>query len=105
MKKSRKILALALSLSMLCTAALPLTAGAEQSISASDTLNHGVYVEYYEVEPNAPYDLVTSDLKNTGFVQTINFGDMNSVGLEMVGRNIYYGARLHFYIIPEESGN
>nr|WP_317412962.1 glycoside hydrolase family 38 C-terminal domain-containing protein [uncultured Solibaculum sp.] len=105
MKKSRKILAFALSLSMLTTTALPtLMAGAEQSISASDTLNHGVYVEYYEVEPNAPYDLITSDVKNTGFAQTIDFSDMNSLGLEMVGRNIYYGARLHFYIIPTESG-
>ena len=105
MKKSRKILAFALSLSMLTTTALPtLMAGAEQSISASDTLNHGVYVEYYEMNPYAPYDLITSDLKNTGFMQNIKIGDMNPIGQEMVGRNTYFGARLHFYIIPTESG-
>nr|WP_317412961.1 glycoside hydrolase family 38 C-terminal domain-containing protein [uncultured Solibaculum sp.] len=90
MKKSRKILAFALSLAMTCSAALPTLAAAAEDPPAG---NPGLWVDYYTVLPQEPYALEPENLKGSAYTDQIDVREMKYTLKTQTGQMNWAGAR------------
>ena len=89
MKKSRKILAFALSLAMTCSAALPTLAAAGEAPAG----NPGLRVDYYTVLPQEPWALEPGNLKASGYVDQIDNREFKYTLKTQTGQMNWAGAR------------
>ena len=89
MKKSRKILAFALSLAMTCSAALPTLAAAGEAPAG----NPGLRVDYYTVLPQEPWALEPGNLKASGYVDQIDNRECKYTLKTQTGQMNWAGAR------------
>ncbi len=90
LKKSKKVLAFALSLAMTCSAALPtLAATAEEAPGG----NPGLWANYYTVSPEEPWALEPENLKGSGYVDQIYHRDLQYTLKSQTGQSIWAGAR------------